>query len=208
MNDAEIAARCLAGDKQAFEVLVRKYQAPLLALSMNILGNLEEARDVSQESFFRAFLNLGDFDHGKSFKNWLYTIAVHKCIDRKRRIRNLFQKMESLGKISRPSASKFMDVPRSFDHGSAGHENESSNSGETVDPTARHYFNHEMNDLLNGLGFKDRTALVLSIIDGYSAKEIARIMNCSENTVRVHIFRAKAKLRNALKENGNALSFL
>lgn len=181
MEDAEIAGLCLAGETRAFEHLVRKYQAPLLALSANILGDLEEARDITQDSFVQAFQSLAAFDAAKSFKTWLYTIAVRKCIDRKRKIRNFFRKMESLP--ARPDMS----------------------GPEANGPADRPRLSAELDGLLKRLSSKERTALVLSVVDGHTAGEIAPILNCSENTVRVHVFRAKAKLKKTAKEGKHAL---
>lgn len=175
MEDTEVVSRCLNGEKEAFEVLVRKYQAPLLALSANILHDLEEARDVTQESFTKAFVNLGNFDHDRSFKSWLYSITVHECIDRKRRAGSFFRKMDGLGREAGPRPLPGPEGTGSTDHG--------------------------LNRLLQALSARERTAVSLSFVEGYNAREIGQVMNCSEKTVRVHIFRSKSKLRRLLKEN-------
>ena len=204
MEDLEAVVRCLEGETDAFEFLVRKYQAPLLALGANILGNLEEARDVAQDTFFLAFLKLGDFDRGRSFKNWLYAIAVHKCIDRNRRQRNFLRKVVGPDGAAAAwtGATALEQDPR------REHPQEAEDSREADPdrgPAGTGLVGRRMDRQLGRLSLKERTALVLSAVDGYSAAEAGRIMNCSENTVRVHLFRARAKLREYRKENGDAL---
>ncbi|MGA2362972.1 MAG: RNA polymerase sigma factor [Candidatus Aminicenantales bacterium] len=209
MEDVEAVVRCLKGEKDAFEFLVRKYQAPLLALGANILGNLEEARDVTQDIFFLAFLKLGDFDRSRSFKNrsfknWLYAIAVHKCIDRRRRLRNFLRKV--IGPDGTAGAWVGATALRQGVDREHPPEAESSREADPDGgPAGTGLFGWRMDGLLKRLSLKERTALVLSVVDGYSAAETGRIMNCSENTVRVHLFRARAKLREYVKENGDAL---
>lgn len=204
MEDVEAVVRCLEGEKDAFEFLVRKYQAPLLALGANILGNLEEARDVTQDIFFLAFLKLGDFDRGRSFKNWLYAIAVHKCIDRRRRLRNFLRKV--VGPNGTAGAwSGATALRQGVDREHPPEADDSREADPDRGPAGACLFGRRMDHLLGRLSLKDRTALVLSAVDGYSAAEAGRIMNCSENTVRVHLFRARAKLRESRKENGDAL---
>jgi RNA polymerase sigma-70 factor (ECF subfamily) len=204
MEDLEAVVRCLEGEKDAFEFLVRKYQAPLLALGANILGNLEEARDVTQDIFFLAYLKLGDFDRGRSFKNWLYAIAVHKCIDRRRRLRNFLRKV-----IGPDGAAGAWSVTTAHRQGADREHPPEAEGWQEVDPNrgsaGTGLFGWRMDGLLRRLSLRERTALVLSVVDGYSAAEAGRIMNCSENTVRVHLFRARAKLREYWKENGDAL---
>jgi len=204
MEDVEAVVRCLEGEKDAFEFLVRKYQAPLLALGANILGDLEEARDVTQDIFFLAFLKLGDFDRSRSFKNWLYAIAVHKCIDRRRRLRNFLRKVLGFGGAAGAwsgTTALRQGTDREHPPEAEGSREADSDCG----PARAGLFGWRIDQLLGRLSLKERTALILSAVEGYSAAEAGRIMNCSENTVRVHLFRARAKLREYRKENGDAL---
>ena len=204
MEDVEAVVRCLEGEKDAFEFLVRKYQAPLLALGANILGDLEEARDVTQDIFFLAFLKLGDFDRSRSFKNWLYAIAVHKCIDRRRRLRNFLRKVIGSG----GAAGAWSGTTALRQGADRKHPPEAEGSREAdsdCGPATAGLFGWRMDHLLGRLSLKERTALILSAVEGYSAAEAGRIMNCSENTVRVHLFRARVKLRETRKETRDAL---
>jgi RNA polymerase sigma-70 factor (ECF subfamily) len=204
MEDVETVVRCLEGKTDAFEFLVRKYQTSLIALGANMLGDLEEARDVAQDTFFQAFLKLGDFDLGRSFKSWLYAIAVHKCIDRRRRMRNFLSKVAGPdGAFGAWAGARSGRQGPSPEHPSEGQD--AREADPDSGPVGTSPFGWEVDRLLERLSLKERTALILSAVDGYSAAEAAQIMNCSENTVRVHLFRARAKLREYGKENGDAM---
>lgn len=167
MEDCELIERCLKGDMEAFGLIVKKYQSSLLSLSWNILRDIEEAKDSVQETFLQVLQNLNKFDRKRDFKNWLYSIAYKRAIDRKRKITFVIRKIRELGK----------------------------NRNESIKD------NHqEVWDLLQKLNQKERTAILLQSLEGFSAKEIGEILSCTENTVRVHIFNARKKLKRLMKE--------
>jgi len=85
MEENAIITRCLNGDTEAFEMIVTRYQEPLMALCWNILRNPEEARDTTQDTFVQAFRHLNRYDQVRSLKNWLYSIAYHRCLDKIRK---------------------------------------------------------------------------------------------------------------------------
>jgi len=179
MDDREAVSRCLAGDHKAFEALVNKYQANVLTFNGIILGDREEAKDVSQEAFIHAFLNLKLFDTNKSFKNWLYAIAYRKCIDIKRR-EKLFSKYlqrsakenyhYNMGKVERKRSLEESDL---------------------------------LGPVLQKLSQRERIAVLLQMNEGYSTQEIAEILQCSESTARVTLHNAKRKIKSHIGENEN-----
>ena len=175
MEDKTIVSRCLAGESEAFEVLVNRYQEKILSLSWSILQNKEEAKDVTQEAFTQAYFNLVHFDKTKSFKNWLYSIAYRRCIDRKRKEKLLTQYIKKTKKEKR------------LNHNSKDKERRLDNS-EVFGP------------ILARLNEKERTAISLKVSEGYSAREISKIINCAESTARVYLFNAKRKLKKMLEE--------
>ena len=175
MEDKKIISQCLAGEIEAFEFLVNKYQENILSMSWSIMQNKEEAKDVTQEAFAQAYFNLSHFDMTKSFKNWLYSIAYRRCIDRKRKEKLLAQYIKKAMKEERLS-SDGKDKERRIDE------------SEIFGPILAH------------LNEKERTTISLKMGEGYSAKEIAQIINCAESTVRVYLFNAKRKLKKMLEE--------
>jgi RNA polymerase sigma-70 factor (ECF subfamily) len=80
MEDNKIISSCLSGEKEAFEMLIKKYQVPILHLAWRILGDKDEAKDATQDTFVQVFSNLNRFDRGMSFKNWLYSITYKRCL--------------------------------------------------------------------------------------------------------------------------------
>lgn len=153
-------------------MLVKKYQSPLIAVAWNILGDPDEARDVAQETFLQVYTKLGQYDPTRSFKTWLYAIAVKRSIDRTRKARSFINYFNKRTREGNPApAPKYERIEDS----------------EIFHP------------LLKKLNQKERTAISLKINEGYSAKEISEVLSCSESTARVHLFNARKKLREVMK---------
>lgn len=86
-SDEQVLERALAGDKEAFGELVRRWERKIYALTYAFLGSAEEARDATQETFFAAYRNLQGFRGEAKVSSWLHRIAVNQCISRQRRTR-------------------------------------------------------------------------------------------------------------------------
>lgn len=89
--DATVIEQARRGDAVAFERLVESYQAPLFNLCLRILGDAAEAEDATQETFLRVYLHLNSYDPQRDFKNWLFSVGSHFCIDRIRRRHVMWQ---------------------------------------------------------------------------------------------------------------------
>jgi len=175
MEENEIISRCLNGDTEAFEMIVIRYQEPLMALCWSVLRNPEEARDATQDAFVQALRHLDRYDRSRSLKNWLYSIAYHRCLDKIRKEKSFLLYMRKSAAVE-------------FPH-DAG-----ENQGPDLD------FSEGINRLLGMLPDRERIALLLKVRDGYTAVEIAQIFDCAESTARVYLFNARRKLRKWLKE--------
>ena len=171
MNEKTKIQACLNGEVDAFEGLVETYQSRVIALAWNILGDPDEARDAAQDTFIQAYINLHLFDLNRNFKTWLMGITVKRSIDRIRRQKSFL---------------KF------FKHHS---ENMVFKNPPTHYPIEESEIFYPLLKLLNE---RERTALALKVNEGYSAREIGTVLNCSEATARVHLFKAKKKLKKAL----------
>ena len=88
MSDDQLIERTLAGETEAFGVLVRRWENPIYGLSLRMLGRDEDARDVCQETFISAYRNLRKFRGDSKFSSWLYRIALNACNSRLRRSEN------------------------------------------------------------------------------------------------------------------------
>ena len=80
-DDAAVAARCLAGDANAYEEIVTRYQRGLFNVALRMLGNHEDARDATQTAFIKAYEHLETFDPGQRFVSWLYRILKNECLN-------------------------------------------------------------------------------------------------------------------------------
>lgn len=171
MEEKEIIRRCLAGETDLFEWLVLKYQAQIISLTWSLLGNHEEAQDITQEAFIQAYTHLNRFDQDRSFLTWLYAIAYNRCLD-------FWKKKKSL---SRRLVGFFHEL-RSRDQAHP------EKSGELPGSLLQCHW-------LNYLNAKERLAVILKIGEGYRASEIGEILGCAESTARVYLFNAKRKLQ-------------
>ncbi len=180
MKDIEIIERCIDGYYKDYNLLVKRYQKSVLLTAVSISGNIEEAEDIAQESFIKAYKNLNNFDKEKSFKSWILSIAYRTGIDTYRRKRTFL---------------KIFNVIKQE------HSNNNNPGFKSIEDS------EIFAPILKVLNLKERAALSLQINENYTAREIAKVLNCSENTARVHIFNAKKKIkkemggRNGTKNN-------
>jgi len=179
MNADPLIGRCIEGDPEAFEMLVNRHQSGVLSLAWGMLRNREEAEDAAQEAFVRAFSKLGDFDPARPFQPWLYSIAVHGCLDRLKKRRS-----------ERRFRERWRDISPQLSRGPA--------------PERRVEDAAVLAPLLDQLGAHERSALFLAAVEGYSASEIASVLGCSAGSARVRIHKAKKKIRNWLKRDDHA----
>jgi RNA polymerase sigma-70 factor (ECF subfamily) len=175
-NENECIEKVIQGDPAAFESLVSKYQARLVAFLWNLLGSGEDARDAAQDAFIQAFARMGQFDQSRSFKVWLFAIAYNRGIDLLRRKRNFlrFLQRESAGaeRIA-VAAVPLEDSPL-------------------------------WQPLLRKVTPQERSVLALQCNEGYGIDEIAAALGCTESTVRVHLLNARRKLKKELQAAGFA----
>ena len=173
--DAALVERVQAGDRMAFDLLVRKYQHRIVALVQRFVPNWHEAQDVTQEAFIKAYRALPNFRGDSAFFTWLYKIAVNTAknflVSQSRRPPLDDVLMDDA--VQREGAGRM--------HDNATPENEFLR--EEVERTVL--------AAVADLPEEIRTALTLREIDGLSYEEIAQIMNCPIGTVRSRIFRGR-----------------
>lgn len=172
MNEQDWLDRARAGDQAAFGLLIETYQRPVFALTYRMLGDLSEAEDAAQETFLRAYSRLDQYDPGRKFSTWLFSIANYHCIDRLRKRRVQFVGLD--------------ESPVVFSL-----ESESSQpEAETLAVEQA----EEMQALVNQLEPEYRTPLVLRYWNDCSYQEIADVMDISVAAVKSRLFRARKKL--------------
>ncbi|MGH7724519.1 MAG: RNA polymerase sigma factor [Candidatus Eiseniibacteriota bacterium] len=187
-DDATLVRRCLKEDGAAFRILVGRYQADVYSTALRLLGRPEDAEDMTQETFLRAFRALRRYDPTRPFGAWLHTIASRLCIDHHRRNR---AKMISL---TQP------------EEGSAGEERtiELEDPGDLPEETAeRTELARRLEALVLELPPDSRAAILLRHQQDLPYEEIARVLGVPLGTVKARIHRARIMLREKLLAQGD-----
>jgi RNA polymerase sigma-70 factor, ECF subfamily len=182
--DQQLVERAQRGDKQAFGLLVAKYQRKLWRLLSRFIRDPAEVEDVAQESFIKAYRALPSFRGDSAFYTWLYRIGINTA---KNYLVAMGRRAPTTTEFDSEEAESFEDGDQLRDINTPESVLMSKEIAETVNAT--------MEELPEEL----RTAITLREIEGLSYEEIAGIMNCPIGTVRSRIFRAReaiaAKLR-------------
>ena len=184
-GDYAYVKRVQRGDVAAFDHLILKYRERLFSIIYNMTLNREDAADLTQESFIKAFRSLNRFKGKSSFFTWLYRIAVNATLThlKKNRLRRFFS-FETLNEEVR--SSEIVEVLATR-----------TNSDRSV---LLKELQEKMNEALYKLSPKHRTVVVLFEIEGLSHREISEIMKCSVGTVRSRLHYAKQQLQAYLQD--------
>ncbi len=158
------------GDEQAFTELVGAYQVPVYNLCYRMLGESGEAEDAAQETFLKAYRNIGRYDPDRKFVTWLLTIASNHCIDRLRKRRLTFLSIDK--------------TPEIWEGSLPGPE------GRLEDLELQ----EEVQEMVNGLSGPDRAAILLRYWYDYSYEEIANTLTLSVSAVKSRLHRARREL--------------
>jgi RNA polymerase sigma-70 factor (ECF subfamily) len=185
-EDRELVRRAQAQDKEAFEELIRRHQHRVFAVAGGILRRREDAEDIAQQVFVKAYFSLKRFDQRAAFSTWLYKITVNECWDllRKRKVRPLVYESD----LSEEQARQF------------GATDE--RASEEPDISEKLVARQRVQILMAGLDERDRTMLILKEVEGFAVEEIAEILGLNANTVKVRLFRARRRVVNQAKKHG------
>jgi len=181
-EDRELIRRCQAGDESAFECLVKKYQRDLLHIVSWNVGSAAEAEDIVQEVLCKVYFSMRKFDNERPFYPWLRRVAINQCFDELRRVRR--RKILRFTELSEQEA-------RTLERFMANHQEDLSNTSSRSADELRSL----MQKILERLPEKQKMALVLRDLKQVSYEEMADIMKCSKQAVRLKVFRARARLR-------------
>jgi RNA polymerase sigma-70 factor, ECF subfamily len=182
--DQQLVERAQRGDKQAFELLVSKYQRKLARLLSRFIRDATEVEDVTQEAFIKAYRALPTFRGDSAFYTWLYRIGINTA---KNYLVAMGRRAPTTTDIDSEEAEGFEDGEQLRDLNTPENEMMSRQVAETVNQT------------LEELPEELRTAITLREIEGLSYEDIANIMNCPIGTVRSRIFRAREAIAERLR---------
>jgi RNA polymerase sigma-70 factor (ECF subfamily) len=183
-TDEELVARSIRGDAESFNELILRWERPIYALAYRTIGREEEARDVCQETFLRAFRALPAFRGQAKFSSWLYRIALNLCRDWLRRERRtpIVQTPEGvdlleLAAAAEPAAESIEDV------------------------VARKDLTRTVERAMARLPEQQRTAIILKEYHGLTFQEIADLVGCPLSTVKTRLYQGLTVLRRELTKS-------
>jgi RNA polymerase sigma-70 factor (ECF subfamily) len=171
-QEAEIVARIRKGEREAFSQLVEEYKAPIFNLAYRMTGNWEDAAELAQETFVRAFAKLNKFKLEQRFFTWLYAISLNV-------VKNHLRRRSLWGKLVAGGVS------------AAIHDQGSNQEKDLLAKEEQ----QQLQDALLKLPPDQRAALVLRYYEDQSFADIAQICGLPENTIKMRVYRALEKLR-------------
>ena len=177
-DDKSLVSAAKAGDMFAFEELVARHRDKIYARAYSMMRNEDEALDLSQEAWVKAWQRLKQFQGESSFGTWMTRIVINLCLDQLRRHKR--QRAESIEALDEESGGVERQMPVV-----------------TVNPTERlerAELRQRIDQALNQLSYAHRTALVLHEFEHMEYKEIAKAMECSIGTVMSRLFYARRKM--------------
>jgi len=192
-SDRQLVTKCLAGDRKAFDELIRRYQRQAVAVSYRLLGNSQDSLEVTQDAFLKAFTSLETLQKPEAFGGWLMRIVSNLSLNyrRSRKTRTAVP----LAEVLAPQSGDATEA-----HG-GGSEWMSSGTGDPVRGLEGKELGVKLKEALAQLPEKQRLAIVMFTIDEMPQKQVAEALGCSVEAVKWHVFQGRKKLKEILKEH-------
>lgn len=184
ITDEELVARSMDGDVDSFNQLIKRWERPIYALAYRTLGREEDARDVCQETFLRAYRAINGFKGQAKFSSWLYRIALNLCRDWMRRQRR----------------TPTVQAPEDVDLADLAAERGPSESIETL--VGRRQLGRAVAAAMATLPEEQRTAIVLKEYHGLTFQEIAEMQGVPLSTVKTRLYQGLSVVRRQLEKGG------
>ena len=183
-SDEELVARSMGGDLDSFNQLVLRWERPIYALAYRVIGREEDARDVAQETFLRAFRALGGFKGQAKFSSWLYRITLNLCRDWIRKERR----------------TPVSQAPEGIDIVELAGE---ATPSETIEQlVGRNQLSRAVSKAMASLPEEQRTAIILKEYHGLTFQEIADMLDCPLSTVKTRLYQGLSVVRKQLEQAG------
>jgi RNA polymerase sigma-70 factor (ECF subfamily) len=175
-DDRQLVQTIRAGDTDAFETLVRRKTTKVYALCYRVIGNAEDAKDISQLVFLKLWENLGKYDPQYAFDTWLYRMVTNVAIDFMRNKQSRDNAVNSNLRLVKTSADPEQTVIMQ-----------------------RKEVEHLFNEIATVLSPKQKTIFIMNQMEDLPSAEIAKILGCRESTVRNHLFNARKLMQHQLQ---------
>jgi RNA polymerase sigma-70 factor (ECF subfamily) len=186
-EDDELIREAQQGQRSAFDALVRRYDQSVLRLALHMLGNEQDAQDVHQEAFIKAYRHLGNFRFECSFYTWLYRIVTNLCLDQLRRRKSRREDPATVLDASGDEVDLMANVSDDRAMANPARELERKVMGEQI------------NAALDKLTPRERTVFELKHFQGLKLRTIGDMLSTTEETAKNTLFRATRKLREQLR---------
>jgi RNA polymerase sigma-70 factor, ECF subfamily len=184
ITDEELVARSMDGDVDSFNQLIKRWERPIYALAYRTLGREDDARDVCQETFLRAFRAIKGFKGQAKFSSWLYRIALNLCRDWMRRQRR----------------TPVVQMPEDTDIADLAASQGPVESIETL--VGRRELGRAVELAMATLPDEQRTAIILKEYHGLTFQEIADMQGCPLSTVKTRLYQGLSVVRRQLEQGG------
>ncbi|OPX89533.1 MAG: ECF RNA polymerase sigma factor SigW [Pelotomaculum sp. PtaB.Bin104] len=181
-----LVARAKKNDIHAFETLVHIHQNMVYSICMKLTGNHDDAQDLAQEAFIRAYRGLGSFRSEAEFGTWLHRITINVCL-------NALRKNGGRQQVS-------LDEPYHGEDGTEMRHEVASEDGDPLRALEEKEFNNLVQAAIKSLSDEHRTVLILREIEGFSYEEISSMIGCSLGTVKSRLSRAREVMRRKMTE--------
>ena len=183
-TDEELVARSIGGDNDSFNELILRWERPIYALAYRTIGREEDARDVCQEAFLRAYRGLAGFKGEAKFSSWLYRITLNLC-------RDWIRKQRRAPVSQMPEDTDAMELAA-----------EVGPVESIEDLVARRELSAVVARAMTLLPEEQRTAIILKEYQGMTFQEIADLQGCPLSTVKTRLYQGLSVLRRHLQRNG------
>jgi RNA polymerase sigma-70 factor (ECF subfamily) len=187
LDDAQVVRQVLRGRREAFGVLLERYQRPIFNFVYRFYGNYDLAQELTQETFLRAYQFLKSYDPSRKFSTWLYTVAKNLCIDE-------LKKRKAANEVSIEDALHAVEAKGA----------EGAAEGDQRSQCIRREEDFRLLEALQELQPAARTVLLLHYFQGLSYQEIGEALGLPLTTVKIRVFRAKKALLEKWGEVGGS----
>lgn len=183
MSDQEkiLVSRCQKGDLEAYDLLMQKYEKKVYTLCYRMTGNKEDAADLAQESFLKAFRALPSFQGQSSFSTWLFRIVTNTCLDERRKRKRKPQILS----LDNPLSTADGEIQIEFAAGGP----------DPLQAALEHELQAEIQELLHLLPPKQRAIIIMRDLQGFSYEEMAETLQVNLGTIKSRLSRARSRLR-------------
>lgn len=173
--ETQLIRRCQSGDRDAFRVLVERYQGRVFSIAHTLIRSRADVEDIAQQVFTKVYFRIRDFDFRAALITWIYKITINECYNHLRKYRS--RRLLCLSEMTETEA-RHMENTRSAE----------------PSPQRKAELAQMVTLLLGKVSAEERLLLMMKEVEGYSIEDLSRLFACNENTIKVKLFRARGKL--------------